>query len=573
MSTTINFPRDTTIQQIVAAQKAQIVAGGDAAAIDSFYNTVARQITNKADMNALFVEWWHKNWKDGTVTRLELLERWFGNVLDDDRVHGVKYPLYSTSSSPVGEALYDSVGLSCTPSTATVAGQDDFAGLCQWWCLEVSAEKTSDGSVQINAVEYIDDIDVVRSGENGLCWVLQKNTYMRDYIADGYHWLMQRCHPSEGYHTWEDGTTIDGVVHAFAGRPKYQGGYGSDGKPTCGTGLAPINYIGGDTTGVNKWQSKNSHYAGATGALLYFQSWCVAHKYASKGGKGNSGILEGCSNYYLQYTAAVSESGVTRVILTESNAANLLEGSNVIVGNKGAGTSADRNVASMYSLAKNVRIKSITSVTIDGTAYKAVELDTTSTFDTEAGATYISTMPYWSGWNDGVLGNDGSRISYTSGKEPALIQKTEMLTGAYLILGNERWQWGTDADGNYTFSCYVCRNQSKCTTNGSISSDYQLAFTSTFPAGTSSGWRGIEDIEPSDGGLTVWPRSTSTAAGSTTGHKAGFWCVPASSGVRAPWCCAGLNGGWHVGSVARYSPAGVGASNWSGLLGAPGMAG
>ena len=39
-----------------------------------------------AEVNGLFVQWWRANWTEGTTTRNELLERWFGTVLDDGRL-------------------------------------------------------------------------------------------------------------------------------------------------------------------------------------------------------------------------------------------------------------------------------------------------------------------------------------------------------------------------------------------------------------------------------------------------------------------------------------------------------
>lgn len=41
----------------------------------------------------------------------------------------------------------------------------------------------------------------------------------------------------------------------------------------------------------------------------------------------------GCNSYSYQYAAAVSESGVSRIILTADQANNLYVGSNVIIGN------------------------------------------------------------------------------------------------------------------------------------------------------------------------------------------------------------------------------------------------
>lgn len=79
----------------------------------------------------------------------------------------------------------------------------------------------------------------------------------------------------------------------------------------------------------------------------------------------------------------MSETGVTRVLMTASNASGYLVGSTVSVGDVGTGTSTDRGVASMRAKADKVRILSIEDVTVDGTAYKALNLDTATPFDTE----------------------------------------------------------------------------------------------------------------------------------------------------------------------------------------------
>ena len=69
------------------------------------------------------------------------------------------------------------------------------------------------------------------------------------------------------------------------------------------------------------------------------------------------------------------------------------------------------------------------------------------------------------------MGYDGSATNYTNGSEPGLLQKIEFRNGAYLIISDELWQWSKD-DTNYMFDCYTCHDQSKVTTNGTISSDY-----------------------------------------------------------------------------------------------------
>ena len=200
MSETINIPRDTTMQLLVKVHRDQI-----AGEMDLKYKEKVAAATSKAEVDALFAEWWKIQYNPDLFTKSEMLERWFGNVLVDTRVHGVTTPRYSKSTSMIGELTDDSTGLTCTPSTESTAGSDPFAHLPQFWCLEVAAEKKADGSHEIFYVEHIDDTAKVRGGEH-LCWVLQKNTYKREWQDKDYKYLKTRCTPAPGYKRWKEGT-------------------------------------------------------------------------------------------------------------------------------------------------------------------------------------------------------------------------------------------------------------------------------------------------------------------------------------------------------------------------------
>lgn len=178
--------------ELVAVHKASVLASGSTAAIDQMYNALVNNASTVAEVNGLFVQWWRANWTEGTTTRNELLERWFGTVLDDDRVHGVKFPLFPTSETAIGELTDDSARLTCTPSTETTAEQDDFAHLPQFWSVLVAAEKAADGSHTIYAVEFIDSYDEVRGGTH-LCWALQK--YIHPRVERGWLPLLQNAMP------------------------------------------------------------------------------------------------------------------------------------------------------------------------------------------------------------------------------------------------------------------------------------------------------------------------------------------------------------------------------------------
>ena len=559
MSETINIPRDTTMQLLVKVHRDQI-----AGEMDLKYKEKVAAATSKAEVDALFAEWWKIQYNPDLYTKSEMLERWFGNVLVDTRVHGTTTPRYSKSTSMIGELTDDSAGLTCTPSTESTAGSDPFAHLPQFWCLEVAAEKKADGSHEIFYVEHIDDTAKVRGGEH-LCWVLQKNTYKREWQDKDYKYLKTRCTPAPGYKRWKEGTDRTGKVHEYMAHPKYYAGIDADGGITCGTGLKPANRTS-HQTGVTRWRGRGAQYSGASGSLVKFLDAMVRLKY---GRKGNSGKIEGCTNYNYQYTVAVSETGVERVILTKEQAANLLVGSAVMLGIQ---SGSDRNTASNYSIFDGKLITAIETVTIETKEYSAVYVDNGGkTFDTTAGSTYLSTSPYYSGWNDNVLGRDGSRYSPTSGKEPGMIQGVEFMNGSYLIVSDELWQWSQDANENYCFDCYKCYDQSKV--GSAINENYEKVNVPTlvFPKDTAAwSWKYITDNAINDD--VLWPEATN-ASGSGVGVGAGFRCAPAASGVRSAWVWGYLGGGGGGGVSCRVSGSWVSHAFWYGSLGAPGLEG
>lgn len=555
MSETTNFPRESTFKELVNLQRTK-----NAGEMDVEYKEKVSMASSKAEVDGLFVEWWKREYDPTVYSKADMLERWFGRVLEDNRTHGVTTPLYAKSTSMIGSLTDDSTGLICTPSTESTAGADPFAHLPQFWCLEVAAEKKTDGSHEIYYVEHIDSTKDVRSGEY-LCWVLQKNTWKREWQDGEYKYLKTRCYPAPGYERWPEGTDRTGKVHEYMAHPKYYAGIGRDGKITCGTGLKPVNRTS-HSSGVSKWRVRGAQYSGAPGSLPKFLDTMMRLKY---GRKGNSGKIEGCTAYNFQYTVAVSETGVERVILTTTQAANLFVGSAVMLGIQ---SGSDRNTASNYSVFDGKLITAIEKVNIDGTDYSAVYVDNGGTkFDTTAGKTYISTSPYYSGWNDNVLGRDGSRYSPTSGKEPGMIQGIEFMNGSYLIISDELWQWSTDEDGNYNFDCYKCYDQSKVGSAINVNYTKIAGAHLVYPAGTKGAWTYITDNIIDDD--VLWPAAT-TASGSGVGVGAGFNRFPVASGVRAAWVWGNLNNGGNGGMSCRNSNNSVSNANWNGSLGATG---
>lgn len=285
--------------------------------------------------------------------------------------------------------------------------------------------------------------------------------------------------------------------------------------------------------------------------------------------EGNSGTMEGCTSYNFQYKCAVAETGVTRVLLTEAQAKNLLVGSSVIVGDVGSGTSTDRGVASMYKCAKNVRILSIVSTVVEETTYYAVNLETDTPFDTTTD-TYISTMPWWSGSCDDVLGVDGSPTSCTNGKEPFIIQGLESQIGAYAVVA-DIIDTITVSEDSTTMTINpatvrLAKNIAQSKSANYVDTNKPL----TIPKPANWAWHFIGDLayDKAHPEFTL-PSIIDNGANSGNGFKSAVY-VPPSGGVSEWLSWSYLYDGSACGLACAALGSGLGNASWYLAAGAPG---
>ena len=514
----------------------------------------------------MFVSWWHGA-DDGNYTKTQLLSRWF-NLLQSDKTFGVKFYNFATSQTSEGEFVEASKALGAAkPSTNTVVGADPYCKQFAFWTVECEYEIDTNGEIEIKSVDKVDGT-FTRAGTNGMVGVAQKSAWM-SLVDDGVNWWKYyRTSRKAGYFPLPECVAPDGTIRAFMVHAKYMGGLDAAGKPTSATGLAPLNYTYSHNSQIAEWRKRGANYAGISICDIAFRIHMFQLKY---GKKGNSGTLEGCTSYNLQYKAAAAETGVTRVLLTEEQANNLLVGSSVIVGDVGSGTSTDRGTASMYKLAKNVRIKSIVSVTVSGTVYKAVNLDTDTPFDTTTD-TYISTMPWWSGSCDDVQGVDGSPTSCTNGKEPFIIQGLESQPGAYAVVADIIDTLSVDTDANTMTiapaTVRLAKNIAQSKSANYIDTDKPL----TVPKPANWNWHYIGDLAISKAHPEfTTPSVIDNGASSGNGYKSAVY-LPTSGGSFEWLSWGALSDYSHCGLACAGLYVGLGVAGWRFLAGAPGSA-
>lgn len=499
-----------------------------------------------------------------------IVRRWFALVWDNN-TYGTKLYKFATSATPDGELIQASAELGAAkPGTNSTAAVDPYFPRGAFWAVEVAYEIENKEPV-VKAVAGVNGVDraTLLSGKFGMVGVAQKTGWVCDTADDNYYYHYYRAAPAyfladaNAYKPLPEGVAVDGSLRPFVIHAKYMAGRDADGRLTSASGLAVVNFISMDGQRA-EWKKRGADYCGICGCDLAFRMRMFWAKYAKK---GNSGTLEGCSSYSYQYKAAVSETGVTRVIMTAAQADSYLVGSTVSVGDVGTGTSTDRGVASMRAKADKVRILSIEDVTMDGTAYKALNLDMATPFDTEKDKTIVSTMPWHSGSCDNVQGADGSPTSCTSGKEPYVLQLLECQPGAYAISADQLTEQVLD-DTAYTHRLVFFRQAAQIATSITANA-VRSPIVLTMPTTQTGQWMYEKDVEiDADGNM--YPVSAGSGASSTNGCRAAVFVPTAGSRVSAWWAWLTLYDWGNCGLSGGSANLWAGHAGWSGLCGACG---
>ncbi len=341
---------------------------------------------------------------------------------------------YNTSNSPLGTKMADNEGLVCTPSTIATAGQDDYADLPLFACFDVNY--TIDASSLEPVIHAIKGVYGAFKAQpvDSFVGVMQMTGYVRRSGDEITKTVEYKAQYAEGFMPLPEAVRAsDNGVRGFVIHAKYAAGYDTNGLLSSVSGVQPATYRPGSAGSVsishngqiNLWRARGNQYAGSSMCDGAFMQLMLEIKYANL---GNAGVMSGCRSYSSTYTAAVSESGVNRIVLTASQANYFIVGSRVSIG-----TGTDRAKATCYDVHDIATVASVEDVTVDGTAYKAVVLATEAVFNTEAGVTYIIPQPWLTGSTDSVQGNDGSPTNNTSGKEPFKIQGIEVMLGMYEV--------------------------------------------------------------------------------------------------------------------------------------------
>ena len=465
---------------------------------------------------------------------------------------------YATSTSPVGVKMNANENMVCEPSVGRAKGRDDYEryGLFHHFTCNFSVDENG-----FNHVEALEgQTGFTKYGKVQVGEVTMSAWFGIEDTAEAvlYHYSDSQTELTP--YPMKESINPDGTLSPFMIHAKYAAG-DIDGMPYSSKGLTPANGCQATqaknpisyTGMINYMHKLGGHYCGTTSWDLFYRQLMMIIKY---GTTHSQSIMAGCTSYSAQYMNLVAETGVTRVILTKSQAASYVVGSYVSIGEMGEATNKDRYYAYMHNLAYSVKILKIEDV---DDVNAAIYVDAPEAFDTTL-TTCISTMPWRSGSTDEVAGSDGSLGNNTNGKYAFKIQGIETGVGAYEVLGNVVMDIVTGADGNPARDVYVCEDASTLSSNiATIRTNYRKAVAQV--AYTAASWKYIsEETTDMDLGVMI---PTGVAAGSTTGFADGLYTDTITSGQKEWLALGSLTRGAHAGLWLLAANYGWSYADWS----------
>ena len=463
---------------------------------------------------------------------------------------------YASSNSPIGEKQDANADLTCTPSTKTVAGTDDYKTLPLFACFDVNY--TIDSTTLEPVILAIKGIygGFSSAPANSLVGVMQMTGWVRRTSTDTTKKVEYRAIEATGFKPLPEAVrAADNTVRGFVVHAKYAAGYNSAGLLSSVSGVQPATYRSGSTGSTSisfngqiaKWREWGNQYCGSSLCDVAFIQLMLEIKYATL---GSAQVMAGCRSYSTTYTAAAAETGVTRVLLTAAQGAYFVVGSCVSLG-----STNDRAKATTYDVCDITKILSIEDVTVDGTAYKAVNLDTETPFNTTT-ATYIVAHPWQTGSTDDVLGNDGSPTNNTSGKEPCKIQGIEVMVGAYEVPGDTTLY--EDAE---KYTVYLNRKAADIKTGNSGTNPVTIG---TIAKETDAAWKYIAELNWDANNQEAYMLAQTFAGSSTTGYRAGVYRDGAATTGWREWPAFGSLDSWgYSGFACARLNSGLGTAYWN----------
>lgn len=537
------YPPNKEQMDILNENLVQIAKNIAASGTDAAYLAMLNQENYKQVMRI----WFMQNGAAALTDFTALCEKWF-TITRTGWTGGTKFGNPASVSTHLGTKLGNNAGMSVTPSTDSVAGVDQYQDKTLFANCDCNFTVDANGEPHITAIAGV--CGSFKKGTVGVhVGVLQMTPWIKTIEnADGTYekWITDEPNKN-GYVPFPDAVSlVDNHARAFVVHAKYPMGDDYDSISGVPVRVWDVSHNSQLTAIRTAW---GNQYCGKTSSDDAWIKWMMYIKYGSL---TLSGIMEGCTGYYNDLAPQVAETGVERVLLSVTDGAKLVVGSTVCLGSAGYG-----GKSTQCSVVDRKRIERIETVTVGGTDYAAVYIDNGGVAFDVTTELHLTTMQWWAGSTDSVLGCDGSPHNNTDGKAPFKIQGIECMNGCYEVMADTILEYYSDGGVNYMRGA-VCRKANKLST--SITADYKRASYEA-PCPASNSWTYPKKLGR-DATLEELMIAFLLGGSTSTYTKDGWYILNASSGVYEWLAFGSLDAGGGAGVSCGDGYRGLSSSNW-----------
>lgn len=319
--------------QLRVADLLQAIAAGSAG--PEYTDATFKALLDDTNTTEIFSAWWPLSAASNDSKYKRLLR--FFTMLQTDKTYTVKFPSPAVSTNPAGTPADDLAGKSAAALATDSTNPEDWAEEDRMtWYIRANTVSLADGTMDVLAIEGEEEFDI--TGTLAPVYTFAP-ALLRRVIDDGsYLSKSWRSTLADGFTPYAENVAPNGKRRAMTWHATFPGGLNAKGALTSGAGL-PVANFNSAVTGLALARKQTAYDSvwGDCDSLYMLDMWQLRHFDLE-----NSRILEGCTNYNLQYKVAAAETGVKRVLLTASQASGFIVGSTVSVGDKAGNSSADR---------------------------------------------------------------------------------------------------------------------------------------------------------------------------------------------------------------------------------------
>jgi len=539
----ITRTRPNADQMDALIEQARIIGG----AIGSRADFEWLAMLNGNNYKTVMKQWFQANGCAVVADLSDLCDRWY-TMTRTGWTGGVKFPIPAegAAASSDGVKTGDNYGLTCTPSTPETANTDDYDNLPLFACVDCNVYLDASGKPHITAIDGIAG-NFKRSDPTKIVAVMQMTGWKKAFVdtTNGYYgWEYTDLIAQPGFVPLPEAVElVDNSVRPWVVHGKYSAG---EGWTCCSGQKVKVFNVSHNTCRSGIRSAWGSRYCGFTSADSAFLQLMLYMKY---GRLDSDRVLHGCCGYNYDYTPAVAENGVERILITTAQAANILAGSTVHLST----TARDGTV-----IADRVKVKKVETVNVGGTDYGAVYVDNGGvTFNTTT-SQHLCTMQWYTGSTDSVLASDGG-INPANDRFPVKLQGIEYMVGSWEVIGDTILNHET-IGGVAVEAAHICRDASKIAE--SITADYKAASFGV-PKPASAGWQYPKQMRE-DANLPELIYPIDIGGSSSAGPRDGFYLEAQSATGTREWRRFGrLNSGLaDAGLSAGSGDDGLGNANW-----------